>query len=647
MAKGIKYFEENVRRLHSYNGFSNTSPISEMRKNSMTTQPNWLKAKKYRDIYNGEVVAADFAEFMPPKTKDYVLNAIIHKDIVSPKVKVLVSMENQRPFEDVLMAVNREATTQREQKESELLRTATRNQIMLPLEQALAIEAQKAIQGRELSPEEMEAIKQQMAQQLEAMTPKEVPKYMLREYQTPADIAGNQVLEFLKKYRKLKYKFDEGLKDAAITRSEIYRLFENYGHPDIEQVMGENVKYAASSYSKFIQDADVVIVQYDWTYERICQEFKDMDPAKKAELRAKVKDNSTTVRWDGRYIPVFHYLWREIEQKKVVVTIGEDGGIVEDMVDSDYKHDPETEEVRPIDVEVIYEAWTIGEMNELDLVKYGEISEYYDYERPKMPYYGGVYDDWFMNRMIVYQMLYSVVWYRIEVLLGKNKGKKTAINAKTLAMAGSGVAFDIEKWMRYMDEDDFIFLDPSAEGNRNSSTGNMTDLIKEINMTNEGDISSMMKLLDYIDYKAGETVGIPKQLEGQIAEREGVQNVDKIFNTTLRLLEPYYQVHDQIKADVTAALVDFARAIYRKKQPTNLYYVLDDMSINWITHNTELFCMSQYGLFINNASNTLDALNKIGQITSLYAQNSSAKYSTLIKVSLIGSSAGVSSHTFS
>jgi len=163
----------------------------------------------------------------------------------------------------------------------------------------------------------------------------------------------------------------------------------------------------------------------------------------------------------------------------------------------------------------------------------------------------------------------------------------------------------------------------------------MTDLIKEINMTNEGDISSMMKLLDYIDYKAGETVGIPKQLEGQIAEREGVQNVDKIFNTTLRLLEPYYQVHDQIKADVTAALVDFARAIYRKKQPTNLYYVLDDMSINWITHNTELFCMSQYGLFINNASNTLDALNKIGQITSLYAQNSSAKYSTLIKVSLM------------
>lgn len=637
MDQDENYYRDGIKRISSIMTVG-MQPLSsaavENTAQGFMAMDDYSKAEKYRAIYNGEVVAEDFKMFIPGRFAKNQLNKITHKDIVSPKVKVLLSLESARPYDDILVAVNPEATTQREEKETQLLKQYTRDQIMMPIQQMVMQQTAERVKDRQLTPQEMEELQAQMQEQIKSMEPKSISKYMLREFQTPADVAGNQMLNFLKKHRKLKYKFGQGLKEAALTRHEVYRVIENYGHPDVELIEGQRIKYIESSYSKFIHDADVVICQHDWSYERILQEFPKMTAAQRKSLRDYKEKNAEAVFfWNSKYHAVTHYLWRDQEEAMILTYETEDGSIETEMVDADYKVENENETVEKRWVDVIHEAWAIGDTFSGDLLKYGKLEgQYRDLERPKMPYYGARYEDWFMQRMAVYQMLYSIVWFRLETLLGKMKSNKTALNAKSMAMAGGG-AFDIDKWMSYMNEDDLIILDPTAEGGRNDQRS-IGDLVKELNMTNTSDIAAIEKLLEYLDYKAGETVGVPKQLEGQIAEREGVANVNKVFNTTLRLLEPYYEIHDMIKDEVTCALVDKARSMYKKYIPQNLYYVLDDMSINWIKMDTNIFSMSQYGLFNTASTKVVDTLAKIENVTSLYAQNSGAKFSTLIKVGM-------------
>ena len=150
--------------------------------------------------------------------------------------------------------------SRREAAEYDAIKNYTIKQIMGPIDQMIAMEIGKQ-SGQIQTEEDAAALKQQMDELYKSLTPDDIKTYKLQN-QDIADIAGNDVLKFLKERCKLKNKFDEGLKYGLVTRTEAYRMYEHNGHPDIYRV--ENVIYSKSNTSDFIEDSIALCATYCW-----------------------------------------------------------------------------------------------------------------------------------------------------------------------------------------------------------------------------------------------------------------------------------------------------------------------------------------------------------------------------------------------
>ena len=58
---------------------------------------------------------------------------------------------------------------------------------------------------------------------------------------------------------------------------------------------------------------------------------------------------------------------------------------------------------------------------------------------------------------------------------------------------------------------------------------NIGEAAKEIDMSLVSDIQKYLQLAEYIERRCGESVGITKQIEGQIGTEEAVRNTQQAF----------------------------------------------------------------------------------------------------------------------
>lgn len=614
MAKEKDYYIKKIQMVkisnHDMVSLSELVGSTEIQDGPVHVSPDVLRNMYYSNEQNGL-----YRSFLPKPNKGSKYPHILMMDIISPKVKVLLSFEQKRPFLDKLAAVNKEATTRREQEEFKKISDYTISEIMRPIETMYMAQAMQSLQGQQLDKDQLAQVQQQVAEATKKMTPPEVKKYMATEHQDIADIAGNQVLEYLKKHKKIKFEYDKGLLEAAISSIECFKISIRNKIPTPELIYGENISYLKSTRSEFIEDADFIKVRHKWTYETLISEVINLEDSDKESIKNYIENKDPN--WETYLLDVDHYMWRTMKDAKAVTS--EMGYI---LVPDDYQKS-EDQEVIDIEIPCIEQCYIIDRETPL-LFGEGEYMSFNGEDELKMPYYGTKYDDWFMKRLYNYQLLYDILVYNFTRLLGKNKGKKTFINPKGL----NGKSIDFEKFLKYFEDNDIGWL----EGMGND--GSIINLVKEIDMSHNVDLQVIQKFLEYIDIRAGMSVGIPKQLEAQISEREGVKNVGKIFEQTLNLLEPYYQLHDQVKNRLTIGLIDTARMIWKDDPPANLYYLMDDQTINFLKFDYSTFTISRYGLFMNSTSKIIDDKGKIDSFLQLYVQNPNAKLSHIIKIAI-------------
>jgi hypothetical protein len=234
----------------------------------------------------------------------------------------------------------------------------------------------------------------------------------------------------------------------------------------------------------------------------------------------------------------------------------------------------------------------------------------------KLSYIGSTYDNLnssttsLVDRMKYYQYFFNILWYRIELLIGSDDGKSLLLNANLIPKS-SGL--DIEKWMYYFKVNKLGLLDPTEEGNKGNQ--NIGEAAKEIDMSLVSDIQKYMQLAEYIERRCGESVGITKQIEGQIGTEEAVRNTQQALVQSANILEPYFDMHNLIKRNVLQALIETAKVAYSELQPKSLSYALDDMSVAMLTPDYELLENSTYGLFVSNSMKADETLQTMQQLS--------------------------------
>ena len=570
-----------------------------------------------------------------------------NKDITSNRIKSIIGKELNLPFTYNILAVNSEATTRKETAETSKIREFVVAQIMQPIQQQIELKYQEELKGQ-LTPQQRQEIEAKIAQETQAMTPPEVKKYMKRVHQDPAEVQGQQILNYLVREQGIKRKFNNGFKHAALSAYEIYFVGLVNNKPILKTINPMRYKYGKNSNLEFLEDAEWCCVEYPMTKSEVVRSFT-LTTAEIDEVYSMVSSNytqhfidnmytSNSVReeeWDN--IIVKHMQFNGLRKIGWLDYLDEDEVLQTRMlVDEEYKLNREAGDVA-IQWEWIpeaYEVWKIGPSiyKNMGPVQ-GQIKTKDNLkDAPKKSYYGAVYDNTnseptsIMDRMKGYQYLYNIIWYRIELLTASDEGKKVLMN---ILGVPDSMGMDMKTWQYYAKSTPYMWYNPEEEGMQN---GDVNQVAKVLDLSLASDIAKYLNMAGVIEQQCGKSVGITDPVLGETNTSERVTNNQQNLIQTSYILEPYYYLHNEVKKNCLQALLDVARIGYLNSDVEVLHNVLDDMSREMIYLDKELLANSILGLFIEDGVAAEKLKAEVQGLAHAALQNQKVELSDVLKV---------------
>jgi nucleotide-binding universal stress UspA family protein len=529
-------------------------------------------------------------------------------------------MESKRAFSYQVLATNPEATTERETQEFGLMKDSVIEDIMLRVEAEEEAKVMAQYKGRELSPEERQQVEQKIMAQKKAMTPDGVRKFMARDYQDPAEVLGNQLLNYLKRKLDVQHLFNEGMLDAALYAREVYFVGIVAGEPLVRRVQPWMLNYDKVQGQEFIENGENCTCEYRMSPSEVIKYFgKEMTPAEIDEVYENHQNHGDEILQNNLFefenrsdmidsgnVRVLHACWVALRAVKFLLSQDpETGEEVETIVDESYKLQTRLGDISLTTewIPEVNEGWKIGaniykQMRPIP----GQLKDIDTMYQTKLPYFGAIYneDTSIMDRLKVYQYYYNIIMYRMELLLASDKGKKVLMNINAIP---SSAGIDMKKWKYFFESSPFMWYDPNEEG----AGIDASNIAKEINLSLISDINKYVELAEYIRVQAGKSVGITDQVEGDIGAYEGKANVQQGLIQSSHILEPYFQLHAMVKKNVLSGLLEAAKVAYAQSKPRKLVYILDDLSKEIIDLDPALLDNSTLGLFVENSAKAQEA----------------------------------------
>lgn len=603
------------------------------------------------DLFNNVLDVRDFEYVVKPFGAEAgeLPAKMVNRDILSNKIKSILGIEQRRGISYKVYATNADATTRREQEEFGKIREYVVNSTMLPIQQQIELEARQKIEGRELSPQEQQQIQAEIAEKLKAMTPDEVKLYMEREHQDPAEAMSSQLLTYLIQKTGARRKFNNGFKHAAIAAKEIYWVGEINGVPDFRVCNPLRFNYDKSPDLEFIEDGEWATYEYRMSPSEVVTFFGDELTDSEIDMiyheytnyiqspvdndlfdfsKQEMKEEKQTVR-------VFHATWRALREVKFLTYRDENGEIQETIVDETYQLDPNTGDILITSkwLPEVYEGYKIGAsiFKKLRPVP-GQFRDMNNLYNAPLPYKGAIYDSTnslptsLMDRGKVWQYYLNIIYYRLELMIASDKGKKVLMNINAIP---DSAGIDIEKFQYFFESSPFGWFNPNEEG---ISYSDVNTIAKVLDLSLASDIEKYINLIELIKTECGNAMGIPPQMEAQIGPYEAVGNTQQNIASSSYIMESYNSLHNIVRANVLKALVEVAKVCYSGSDSVKLSYVLDDMSIKTLELDTALLDNTTLGLFIDDDGKAQEIKDTITALAQSAVQNNQAKIADIIAV---------------
>jgi hypothetical protein len=612
---------------------------------------SFRKKKVNYDLFNNQLNMADLAYVCQPFGAEggELPATMTNRDIVSPKIKVLLGMEMKMPFSWKLVAVNEEATTRKEQEEFNRIKNYVTSEIMKPIRLQLEQQLAEQNKGRKLTPQEQEQLQQQIEEELKAQTPDEVKKYMSREHQDPAEVMGQQILEYLILEQGVQEKFNKGFKHSLLGGEDLYHVGIFNGKPGVTTVNTLRFDYDKSEDLEGVEDGEWAVCEYRMSPSTVVAKFGNelsivdidkiysfVDNPGGSITNADFDTNAVEDR-EAFTVRCLHCTWKSLMKIGFLIYSSIETGKEEMMlVDENYKLNKEAGDIS-IQWEWIpetHECWKIMS----DIYVHGQPvpGQHKDIDNlweAKLPYYGAACDSMnsivtsAMDRIKSYQYYYNIILYRIELLMASDKGKILVMNINSIPKSAG---IDTKKFLYFMEANKIAFVNPTEEGNR--AGVDVTNMVKEVDMSLASDIQKYINVAEYIETKCGAAIGVTKAMEGQIGPTDAVTNTKQNLVQASHIVQPYFELHNIVKGKVLKALLETAKVAYSQNPPKKLPYVLDDMSVKMLTIDEMLLDSSTYGLFISNSGKAEDAKNAIISLSQAAMQNQQIDMLDVVKI---------------
>lgn len=613
------------------------------------------------DLLRGKLHMNDLEYLINPENikAGFIPDRIQHYPIINSKINILKGEESKRLFDYRVVITNPNAISEIENnKKAEIL-------------QRLQEWVQNTSQSEEEASQELEKINY----------------YYTYQWQDMREIRANNLLNHYKKEYNIPLIFNEGFDDAMTVGEEIYQCDIVGGEPVIERLNPLKVRVFKSGYSNKIEDADIIIIEDYWSPSRVIDTYYDVLTKKDMEYIQKLPDHigqaaiDSMDNIDERYgfvnnnmigdeitsqngffwdpygtsdgisnsllpydtagnLRVLKIFWKSRRKIKKVKSYDPITG------EEQFNFYPETyvidkdkgEEEKILWVNEAWEGVKIGSDIYVNMrprpIQYNRLSN------PSRCHFGIIGTIYNLNEgrpfsmvdvMKPYNYLYDIIHDRLNKLMAKNWGKIVKLD---LALVPKG--WDIDKWLYYAKTNNMAIIDSFKEGNYGAATGKLAGALNNasngvIDADWGNNIQQYINLLEFIKLEMSEAVGITRQREGQISNRETVGGVERATLQSSHITEWIFVKHEDLKKRVLEAFLETAK-IALKGRSKKFQYVMDDLSTQIVTIDGDEFAEADYGLIVDNSQGSQELNNKLDMLAQAALQNQSLDFSAIMKL---------------
>jgi hypothetical protein len=617
------------------------------------------------DLLNGKLHMEDLTLILNPENiqASFIPDKIQHFPIMNNKLDVLRGEELNRVFDYRVIITNPNAVTEIENnKKAELFSR---------LQEMIADTSQT---------------EEDFNQKLE-----ELNEYYTYEWQDFREIRANALLNHYVKEYNMPVMFNQGFIDALTVGEEIYQCDIVGGEPVVQRVNPLKLRAYKSGYSSRIEDADIIIIEDYWSPGKVIDTYYDVLSEKDISRIEEMPDNTGQAYADSmdnideRYgfvdatltgidlginqyytdpfnlfsdtptnsllpydlagnIRVIRVYWKSKRRIKKVKSYDPETG------EEVFTFYPESYNLRTDlgeEEEIFYinEAWEgtkIGSDIYVNMrprpVQYNRISN------PSRCHFGIIGSVYSLNdnkpfslvdKMKPYNYLYDVIHDRLNKLIARNWGRIISLD---LAKVPSG--WEIDKWLYYAKTNGIAVVDSFKEGDYGAALGKVAGALNNassgvIDAEAGNSIQQYINLLEFIKLEMSESVGITRQREGQISNRETVGGVERATLQSSHITEWLFSVHDDIKRRVMECFLETAK-VALKGRNVKFQYILSDFSTKIIDVNGDEFSENDYGLVVDNSGSSQKLNAEIETLAQAALQTQTLSFSTIMK--LYGSS---------
>ena len=613
------------------------------------------------DLLRGKLHMNDLEYLINPENikAGFIPDRVQHYPIINSKINILKGEESKRLFDYRVVVTNPNAISEIENnKKTEIL-------------QRLQEWVQNTSQSEEEANQELEKINY----------------YYTYQWQDMREIRANNLLNHYKKEYNIPLIFNEGFDDAMAVGEEIYQCDIVGGEPIIERLNPLKVRVFKSGYSNKVEDADIIIIEDYWSPSRVIDTYYDVLTKKDIEYIQKLPDHigqaaiDSMDNIDERYgfvnnnmigdeitsqngffwdpygtsdgisnsllpydtagnLRVLKVFWKSRRRIKKVKSYDPITG------EEQFNFYPETyvidkdkgEEEKILWINEAWEGVKIGSDIYVNMrprpVQYNRLSN------PSRCHFGIIGSIYNINdgrpfsmidMMKPYNYLYDIIHDRLNKLMAKNWGKIIKVD---LALVPKG--WDIDKWLYYAKTNNMAIIDSFKEGNYGAATGKLAGALNNasngvIDADWGNNIQQYINLLEFIKLEMSEAVGITRQREGQISNRETVGGVERATLQSSHITEWLFVKHEDLKKRVLEAFLETCK-IALKGRSIKFQHLMDDLSTQIVTIDGDEFAEADYGLVVDNSQGSQELNNKLDMLAQAALQNQSLDFSAIMKL---------------
>ena len=236
-----------------------------------------------------------------------------------------------------------------------------------------------------------------------------------------------------------------------------------------------------------------------------------------------------------------------------------------------------------------------------------------------------------VDMMKPYNYLYDVIQYRLMDSTAAAWGSLAEIDLSLIPDK-----WGVEKWLYFAKIHHLSVKDSFNEGSEGAARGKLAGAMNNnsqrvISDASYNYIQQLINLAEYVKVEMGEIVGINRQREGQIANRETVGGVERATLQSSYITERYFAIHNDVKKRVLNCLIECAKIAAMGKS-IKFRYIASDGSLKLMEFEGDEFAENDYGIVVDSSSDILNLDQKIEGLAQAALQTQQASLSDVMRM---------------